>query len=72
MVGLFIAGSAYLQSQQLASFNWDKIEGTITTLANTTTNTFDNHSIETLATTNVGIPLTGGMSAGSVIGFMKG
>jgi uncharacterized membrane protein (Fun14 family) len=29
IVGLFIAGLAYLQYQQVASFNWDKIEGTI-------------------------------------------
>ena len=52
VVGLFLAGLAYLQYQQIASFNWDKIEGTISTLANTTTNTFNNYSIEALATTN--------------------
>jgi uncharacterized membrane protein (Fun14 family) len=39
IVGLFIAGLAYLQYQQIASFNWDKIEGTITSLENTTANT---------------------------------
>ena len=73
VVGLFIAGLAYLQYQQIASFNWDKIEGTVTTIANATTNTFNNYNIETLATTtNFGIPLTSSMSAGFVIGFMKG
>jgi uncharacterized membrane protein (Fun14 family) len=51
VVGLFIAGPAYLQYQQLASFNWDKIEGTFSTLANTTTNTFNGYNIETLAMT---------------------
>jgi hypothetical protein len=61
---LFLAGLAYLQYQQIASFNWDKIEGTISAIANATTNTFNDYSIETLATTNLGIPLTGGMSAG--------
>ena len=30
IVGLFMAGLAYLQYQQIASVNWDKIEGTIT------------------------------------------
>jgi uncharacterized membrane protein (Fun14 family) len=30
IVGLFIAGLAYLQYQQIASINWNKIEGTIT------------------------------------------
>jgi uncharacterized membrane protein (Fun14 family) len=72
VVGLFIAGLAYLQYQQLASINWDKVESTITVFANTTTNTFNNYNIETLATTNLGIPLTGGISAGFAIGFMKG
>jgi hypothetical protein len=56
----------------LASFNWDKIEGTITSLANTTANTFNDYSIETLGLTNFGIPLTGGMSASFAIGFLKG
>ena len=72
VVGLFMAGLAYLQYQQIATFNWDKIEGTISTIANATTNTFNDYTIETLAATNFGIPLTGGMSAGFVIGFMKG
>jgi uncharacterized membrane protein (Fun14 family) len=72
IVGLFIAGLAYLQYQQIASFNWDKIDGTISTIANATTHTFNSYNIETLAMTNLGIPLTGGMSAGFAIGFMKG
>jgi uncharacterized membrane protein (Fun14 family) len=46
IVGLFIAGLAYLQYQQIASFNWDKIEGTISTIANATTNTFNGYNIE--------------------------
>jgi uncharacterized membrane protein (Fun14 family) len=72
IVGLFIAGLAYLQYHQIPSFNWNKIEGTITSLANTTANTFNDYSIETLGLTNFGIPLTSGMSAGFAIGFMKG
>jgi uncharacterized membrane protein (Fun14 family) len=72
IVGLFIAGLAYLQYQQIASFNWDKIEGTITSLANTTANTFNDYSIETQGLTNFGIPLTSGMSAGFAIGFLRG
>lgn len=72
IVGLFIAGLAYLQYHQIASFNWDKIEGTITSLTNTTANTFNDKSIETLGLTNFGIPLTSGMSAGLAIGFLKG
>jgi uncharacterized membrane protein (Fun14 family) len=72
VVGLFIAGLAYLQYQQITSVNWDRIEGTISTIANATTNTLNDHYIESLATTNLGIPLTGGMSADFAIGFMKG
>ena len=72
VVGLFLVGLAYLQYQQAASVNWAKVEGTISTIANTTTNTFNDYNIETLAMTNLGIPLTGGMSAGFAIGFMKG
>jgi uncharacterized membrane protein (Fun14 family) len=29
VVGLFIAGLAYLQYQQIAHFDWDKIEGIV-------------------------------------------
>ena len=72
MAGLFLVGLAYLQHQRIASVNWDRIEGTISTIANATTNAFNDHNIESLATTNLGIPLTGGMSTGFAIGFMKG
>ena len=61
VVGLFLAGLAYLQYQQLASLNWDKIEGTISTIANTTTGAFNNYNIEALAMTTLGIPLTSSM-----------
>jgi serine acetyltransferase len=64
IVGLFIAGLAYLQYQQVASINWNRIESTISTIANATTNTFNDYNIETLITTNLGIPLTSSMSTG--------
>jgi uncharacterized membrane protein (Fun14 family) len=72
IAGLFISGLAYLQYQQLATFKWDSIEGTITSLANTTSSTFNEYDIETVGLTNFGIPLTIGMSAGFAIGFMRG
>jgi uncharacterized membrane protein (Fun14 family) len=85
IVGLFFAGLAYLQynqSQQVANINWNKLqqisEGTITTLSNTIIiqipavgNTSDQTSIY-LAMTSFGIPLTGSMSAGFNLGFVKG
>jgi uncharacterized membrane protein (Fun14 family) len=82
--GLFLAGLAYLQYHHIANINWNKLqqvsEGTITTLSNVITqipsiSAGDGHAATTassLAITSVGIPLTGSMSAGFTIGFMKG
>ena len=84
IVGLFLAGLAYLQSQQIATINWNKFqtisEGAITTLSNVVTqipgissSTVDGHAVAaSVALTSFGIPLTGSMSAGFTIGFMKG
>jgi uncharacterized membrane protein (Fun14 family) len=81
IVGLFLAGLAYLQYHQIANINWNKLqqmsEGTITTLANVITQipgvSVDSHAATaSLAMTSFGIPLTGSMSAGFTLGFMKG
>ena len=77
VVGLFIAGLAYLQYQQIAFINWNKIENAITTLANSTTSTINGNSSNNIDTitavmSNFGIPLTSSMSIGFTIGFMKG
>jgi uncharacterized membrane protein (Fun14 family) len=89
IVGLFLAGLAYLQSQQIANINWNKLqtmsEGAITTLSSLTmqipgisgdgSSVNSGHAAATaslLAMTSFGIPLTGSMSAGFTIGFMKG
>ncbi len=85
-VGLFLAGLAYLQYQQIANINWNKLqtvsEGAITTLSNAIIMQIpgisggDGHAAATtassLAMTSFGIPLTGSMSAGFTIGFIKG
>jgi uncharacterized membrane protein (Fun14 family) len=84
--GLFLAGLAYLQYHQITIINWNKLqiisEGAITTLSNALTqipgissgSDGDVHTAATasLAMTNFGIPLTGSMSAGFTIGFIKG
>ncbi|HKG30558.1 MAG TPA: FUN14 domain-containing protein [Nitrososphaeraceae archaeon] len=83
--GIFLAGLAYLQTQQIANINWNKLqtvsEGTITTVSNTITqipaisSNADGHAAaatSSLAITSFGIPLTGSMSVGFTIGFMKG
>jgi uncharacterized membrane protein (Fun14 family) len=83
----FIAGLTYLQYHQIANINWNKLqtvsEDTITTLSNAiithipgiSSSSGDIHAAATassLAMTSFGIPLTGSMSAGITIGFMKG
>src|ERR687896_533843 len=84
--GLFLAGLAYLQYHQIANINWNKLqtvsEGAITTLSNAIIMQIPGFSISSgdsshaamssLAMTSFGIPLTGSMSAGFTIGFMKG
>jgi uncharacterized membrane protein (Fun14 family) len=84
IVGLFLAGLAYLQYHQIANINWNKLqtvsEGALTTVANLTMqipgiSSGDGHAAATassLAMTSFGIPLTGSMSAGFTIGFIKG
>src|ERR671918_463491 len=85
IVGLFLAGLAYLQYHQIANINWNKLqtvsESGITTLANTimqipgfgdSSHAATVTASSSLAMTSFGIPLTGSMSAGFTIGFMKG
>ncbi|MCC2647963.1 MAG: superfamily-containing protein [Nitrososphaeraceae archaeon] len=84
IVGLFFAGLAYLQYHQIANINWNKLqqisEVAITTLSNAITQISgisggDGHATATassLTMTSIGIPLTGSMSTGFVIGCMKG
>jgi uncharacterized membrane protein (Fun14 family) len=74
IVGLFLAGLAYLQYNHIANINWNKLqtvsEGALTTLSNAIIHiqsSGDCHAAATassLAMTSFGIPLTGNMSAG--------
>jgi uncharacterized membrane protein (Fun14 family) len=86
--GLFLAGLAYLQYHHIANINWNKLqqvsEGALTTVAHlamqipgiSSGSSIDGHAAaataSSLAMTSFGIPLTGSMSAGFTIGFMKG
>jgi uncharacterized membrane protein (Fun14 family) len=85
IIGLFLAGLAYLQYHQIANINWNKLqtisEGTITALSNAIIihipgiSGDSSHTAATassLAMTSFGIPLTGSMSTGFTIGFIKG
>jgi uncharacterized membrane protein (Fun14 family) len=73
VIGLFIAGLAYLQYQQIAFFDWNRIEGLLTsTLGNITSQISSSQNTTAFAIFDFGIPLTSGMSAGFAIGFIKG
>jgi uncharacterized membrane protein (Fun14 family) len=72
IIGLFLAGLAFLQYQQIASINWNKIEGSITALTGTITNSLNDNSFTTLMMSNFGIPLTSSMASGFTVGFLKG
>jgi uncharacterized membrane protein (Fun14 family) len=77
VVGLFFAGLAYLQYQQIVNINWNKLQvvsqSTVTTLANATTQIPGfNNTDHIAALSNLGIPLTGSMSMGFAVGFIKG
>jgi uncharacterized membrane protein (Fun14 family) len=74
VVGLFLAGLAFLQYQHMATIHWHKLEGAITKLATATTSAInDNSNVASLAImSNFGIPLTSSMSIGFTIGFLKG
>ena len=77
-------GLAYIQYHQIVNINWNKLQ-TLSGNAITTLSTAiiqipgisggDGHAAATassLAMTSFGIPLTGSISAGFTIGFIKG
>jgi uncharacterized membrane protein (Fun14 family) len=77
VVGLFLAGLAYLEYQQIVVISWNKIprllQNAANALVNATTQIPGFSSYHTaLAMTNFGIPLTGSMAMGLAVGFMKG
>ena len=85
IIGLFLAGLTYLQSQHIANINWNILqtisEGAITAVSNaitqipTISSSAHGHAAATsslLSMLNFGIPLTGSMSAGFTLGFLKG
>ena len=73
VVGLFIAALAYLQYQQIAAFDWNRIEVLATAaLGNLTAQITNSQEATALAMSNLGIPLTDSMSAGFAVGFMRG
>jgi uncharacterized membrane protein (Fun14 family) len=66
IAGLFIAGLAYLQYHQIASFDWNRIEVLASTALGDVTAQITNSQVA-FAMSNFGIPLTGSMSAGFAV-----
>jgi uncharacterized membrane protein (Fun14 family) len=82
IAGFFLAALAYLQYQQIANINWNRLqvisEDTLTTLENATQHipglddSINRNVSPELVMTNLGIPLTGSLAIGFTIGFMRG
>lgn len=73
---IFVAGGIaaillYLQQQQIISINLDKLEEVSTFIFISILSSFNNVT-QIGDTPFLGIPMAGGLSAGLVIGFMKG
>ena len=69
--GGIIALLLYFQQVHIISVNIVKLEGSLTFLLNLVASSFDKMT-QTGDMATLGIPLAGGLSAGLVVGFMKG
>ena len=72
VVGLFLRALIYLQSQTILNINWNNLQSVSETALSTIGNSITNTGEISKIIENVGMPLTGSLSAGFVIGFMKG
>jgi uncharacterized membrane protein (Fun14 family) len=80
VIGLFFAGLAYLQYQNIVNINWNNLQqvsqNAALTLLNATKNipglTDVSGHTTNLTISDFGIPLTGSMAMGFAVGFMKG
>jgi len=72
VAGLFFGVLIYLQSQSILNVNWDKLQSVSESTLSVVTNSVSNAGQISAITTNLGIPLTGGLSAGLILGFTKG
>jgi glycerol uptake facilitator-like aquaporin len=70
--GFLGAGLVYLQYQQIASFDWNRIEGLFSSTHRNFTNQISNSQYATFVMPDLGIPLTSSISIGFTTSFMKG
>ena len=75
VMGLFFAALTYLQYQQIVNVDWNRLETISELTAQTITNS-TNDGIPQIVSSQIleslGLPLTGGMTFGFALGFMKG
>jgi uncharacterized membrane protein (Fun14 family) len=72
IVGLFLGALIYLQSQSPISVNWDKLQVMTQSTASMLAHTLTDTSQISVISGNLGIPLTGGLTAGFAFGILKG
>jgi len=72
VVGLFLGALIYLQSQTIININWNNLQSVSDTALSTIGNSIAGTGEISNIMGNIGIPLTGSLSGGFVIGFMKG
>lgn len=72
VVGLFIGALIYLQSKAVINISWGKLQSVAEVTLSTITNTITDTGEISNMIDNVGLPLTGSISFGFAIGFMKG
>lgn len=70
LAGGIVALLLYLQQQGIISMNIEKLENSLTFIVSSFASPFGN--ITYINDTNLGIPIVGGLSAGLVLGFVKG
>jgi uncharacterized membrane protein (Fun14 family) len=69
--GLFFTALMYLQYQGILAINWDKLQHISESRLLMIGNLINNIAHTSNITANLAIPLTGGISAGLVLGFSK-
>ena len=72
IAGLFLGALTYLQHQGILAIDWDKLQSIPVSTLPMITNLINNGEPISSITTNLGFPLTGGLSAGLMLGFIKG
>ena len=70
--GVFIGALFYLQSQSIISVEWSKLQSISESALLSVSNSLTSTGIVSNITANLGLPLTGGFSAGIILGLAKG